>query len=100
MSVLTAGDDVAFRCLRLCLFIRVELLEADLPVGWIQIHRALVKRDLTLPTDGVGRRTPDRCLIVWRNVICAVCVELERVQNSLETRQVHLFFMCCRLELD
>ena len=77
-SVLTAGDDVALpSCLMFWLCIRMELLEAYRSSGWIQNHRALVNRDLTRPTDGVGGWTPNRCLIVWRNVVWTVCVELE-----------------------
>ncbi len=70
MSVLTAGDDAALlsrlRC-RLC--IRMELLQAYRSSGWIQNHRALINCDLTRAADGVGRWTPDRCLIVGRNIV-------------------------------
>lgn len=84
MSVLTTGKHVAvLSCLRLCLGVRVELLKAYGSPDWIQDHWALVDGDVTRPTDGVGRRTPDRSLVVWRYVIQTVCVKLEHTKCTI-----------------
>lgn len=82
---LTAGDDAALlSCLRFCLCIRMELLQAYHSSGWIQNHWALVNGDVARPADGVGGRTPDGRLVVWRNIVWTVCIELEHAKHVLE----------------